>query len=113
MHGMCSKCAQMAKPACGCGGAPDMMPMPLPMPMSAAPVEVDEKKKGQMKEAAKRLISKIQDIDFNKVESFDLKIVMSGDADEMAEEEMGDMEDRPVDSDSSNTYMEEADEDQD
>ena len=86
MHGMCSKCAQAAEPACGCPSQGPPMPELMSMPMVGAPpsaAPMSDSDKGKMREAAKSLLSKLQDLDFDKVDSFDLKIVMSGDAEEL------------------------------
>ena len=37
----------------------------------------------KMRDAAKQLLSKLQDLDFNKVDAFDIRIEMSGDPDAM------------------------------
>ena len=44
---------------------------------------MSDEDKGKMREAAKELLAKLQDLDFDNVEMFDLKVVMSGDAEEM------------------------------
>jgi hypothetical protein len=81
------------------------MPEVMSMPMMAAPVPrsepMSDMDKDKMREAAKGLLSQLQDLDFNKVESFDLKIVMSGDADDM--EDLADaIEDVEVEDNSEN-----------
>ena len=87
MHGMCPKCVEMTKPACGCPSAMSGPAMPevlaMPMMQSPPPAPMSDEDKGKMREAAKELLAKLQDLDFDNVEMFDLKVVMSGDAEEM------------------------------
>jgi len=64
---------------------PEAMPEMMAMPMVGAPPSaspMSDSDKGKMREAAKGLLSKLQDLDFDNVAAFDLKIVMSGDADD-------------------------------
>lgn len=111
MHGGCPKCGPMPKAPCGCPSAPMPMEMPMPMPMGgpmAVSMPVGKKDPQKMKDAAKRLLDKLQDLDFDKIDVFDLQVTIGGDPDAM-EDLATSMEDETVDSDSSNTHMEETD----
>ena len=89
MHGgMCNKCAPAPPPSpahgggCGCRPAPLLMPqmMAAPAPM---PEPMSDSEKKTMQDAAKQLFATLQDLDFAKVDMFDLKIAIAGDSDEM------------------------------
>lgn len=85
MHGgMCPKCAMKPeKKACpACDVMPMPMSMPLPMPvMHAEKVDKADGEAGsqKMRDAAKQVLKKLEDIDFDKVVSFDMRIEMSED----------------------------------
>jgi hypothetical protein len=84
MHGGCG-CMKRQMDGGGCPkcGAMASMPMPMPMPMMgpAPSMKTDVADQKKMRAAAKQLLSKLQDLDFDKVQAFDMKIVMSGDED--------------------------------
>jgi len=107
MHGgMCNECAAKAQPKHSCPAcAPvspmeaigPLMPMPMPMPMPAVHAEKVDKADGEagsqkMRDAAKQLLKKLEDIDFDKVVSFDMRI-------EMSEDPMADKADKAEDTD--------------
>ena len=85
MHGgKCSACAAAPQPTHECPTCAQMpAPMDMMMPLLAAPPPMAEAKPNgkqngaQMKAAAKQLLKKIKDLDFDKVLAFDLKIEMA------------------------------------
>ena len=116
MHGMCPKCAAMLPEPCGCPGSKSMPmpPMPTMGPMPSMETGAADQKK--MRAAAKQLLGKLQDLDFDKVQAFDLKLVMSGDEDvleDLAEAASGEDSEEAVADSNVATLEDEKDEEED